>query len=396
MPQTSFSIGLSALRGFAALGVVVYHTFVMLPVGGIEAPDELRIDLSNGPLLLQHLFLGAFNGRGLVVLFFVLSGCVLCISINRRQHFGLRRIPGYLVRRGARLYPLLILSATIAALLQLFFFKQTGLPGASAWANTQHVTPEEWLWREWFVNAIGHSSNLNTPAWSISVELLGSFIFPAIYFLAVRPKTAVFAVVASIALMYFTPGDPRLYYRMNLYTFCFVMGALVPLYGERLIRVYDRLPRLIRRIALVVAVLTFMFARPLVAPTGTSSTVILMETISATFIVALVLFRPAPSILKTGVAQEIGRISYGIYLFHLLVIFVVAHALMPLMRPDGTAEEVALLLVLGISSLAVTLVLAWIVHRVFEVRMQNLGRRIGDMLDARLSPPEPNALLKSA
>ena len=106
--------------------MVIFHVFLVLPISGIDAP--------HAELVAQHLFFGFFNGRGLVTLFFVLSGCVLALSLNRAPSFGIRTLPGYWVRRGFRLYSLLILAATLGALLQVNI--GTGaIPSASDWVN---------------------------------------------------------------------------------------------------------------------------------------------------------------------------------------------------------------------------------------------------------------------
>ena len=81
--NASYSLGLGALRGFAALGVVIFHVFLFIPIGGIELPHEEDLTFSSTTLLAQHLFLGLLNGRALVTMFFVLSGCVLGLSLDR-------------------------------------------------------------------------------------------------------------------------------------------------------------------------------------------------------------------------------------------------------------------------------------------------------------------------
>lgn len=384
-----FSAELSGLRGFAALGVVVYHAFTMIPFGGFQSPDELPIDISNGELLVQQAFISLFNGRGFVILFFVLSGCVLSLSMQKHDQFRLRSIAAYWIKRGFRLYPLLILSATIAALLHLYYFDGSGIIGASNWANSQYVMPDENVPREWLVNAIGHSSNLNTPAWSISVELIGSLIFPLIYFMACRTYTSVIAISIALAAMFLFPFNPKNIYFMNLYAFSFVIGALIPQYGPRLVARFNMLGSSIKTVMMAIIIVTFLFARAFIAPDDAKSpTVILVESICAGLIITLLPHRASASLLRNRIAQELGRISYGVYLFHLPVLFVVAKALLPALAPTGMIEQLIAFTAMLMIGLAITLLLSHLVHVLFEFKLQELGRKIGNHVDQYLSSKE--------
>ena len=43
--------------------------------------------------MANHLALGVFNGGAFAILFFVLSGCVLALSLARRPRFALAQAP---------------------------------------------------------------------------------------------------------------------------------------------------------------------------------------------------------------------------------------------------------------------------------------------------------------
>lgn len=382
--NASFSPGLGALRGIAALGVVVFHVLLVLPVGGINAPDLEPLDPMNGPLLAQHLLLGLFNGRGLVVLFFVLSECVLAMSLHRIQDFGLRHLPGYWIRRGFRLYPLLILAATLGALLQLKIGTDY-LDAASDWVNWHYNVPEDQLLGEWLKNAVGHSNSLNSPAWSIKIELIASFVFPLIYLVASSRSGVILGAILLIAAMFLAPGEPDNYLRMNVFTFCFFIGAAIPLHMQHIHRVFVRLPDNIYRLLLISVVLTFMFARRVIDPSDFDSpAVTLVESICAAVLIAVALFNPRHRFSGSPVLQWLGRVSYGVYLLHLIVLFALVHFARPLLPVGDTSEALSATALLLVATLMITLPTAWFFYRVLERPLQRLGAQSAGFIDRQL------------
>lgn len=382
--NASFSPGLGALRGLAALGVVLFHVFLVIPIAGIDAPHLERFDPSDGPLLAQHLFLALFNGRGLVVMFFVLSGCVLAMSLQRASSFGFRNLPGYWIRRGFRLYPLLIFVATLGALLQL----QIGsaeIDGVTVWAGWHYNTPKDLLLWEWLKNATAYSSSLNGPAWSIRVELIASAIFPLLYLVALSRIGLLIGTIVLVSAMFLAPGDADNYARMNLFTFCFFIGAAIPLYGRPVHQAYMRLPASARGALLVALVLTFMFARILIEPTDPRpASVILVETICSAALVTITLFSSRRQYFSSPVLQWLGRISYGVYLLHLIVMFSLVHFALPSIPLGGTSEAIYATAWLAAATLAITLPAAWLIYSVLERPLQKLGAGSARVIDRYL------------
>lgn len=365
--------------------MVIFHVFLVIPIAGIDAPHLEEFVPSHGPLLAQHVFLAFFNGRGLVVMFFVLSGCVLAMSMQRASSFGLRNLPGYWIRRGFRLYPLLILAATLGALLQL----QIGLEevdGVSVWSSWHYNTPKDSLPWEWLKNVTGYSYSLNGPAWSIKIELIASVIFPLIYIAALSRAGVVIGSIVLVAVMFLAPGDPENYHRMNLFTFCFFIGAAIPLHGKRVYEAYSRLPANLRTILLGVIILTFMFARILINPTDPRPpSVIFVETICSAALVTIVLFTRGKRHFDSPLLQWLGRISYGVYLLHLIVLFALVHFALPQLPLGGTAEALYATAWLAAATLAITLPAAWLIFSVLERPLQQLGAASARSIDRYLN-----------
>lgn len=104
-PKARYSF-VDALRGVAALGVVVYHGYSknLVPMSGYELPQPLHVLFSNGNLG--------------VYIFFVISGFVITQSI-RASHITPKFIGWFAVRRSLRLDP--PYWVTIAAMIVLSY-----------------------------------------------------------------------------------------------------------------------------------------------------------------------------------------------------------------------------------------------------------------------------------
>lgn len=379
------SLGLAAMRGIAAVGVLIYHSLLVLPLAGEDTSNSRRINVFDDGLLREHLLLGLFNGRGLVVLFFVLSGCVLALSLDRKGRFGAANLPGYWLRRGFRLYPLLIVAATFGALLQ-WWAGQDPLPYASDWANWHYSVPRDEIVAAWAKNAAGISSSLNSPAWSIRVELLASFVFPLLFIMTLKPALAMVGITACLLLMFGLPLQPHHRIYVHIFLFSFLLGALVPRYGGRLADAFGGLGPLARYSYLLALALVFMFARRLIDPEQFApKPVIIIESLVATVFVSLALYRSVPGFMTGRLVQALGRISYGIYLFHLIVLFALVNLLLPALPPAIGERALLVSSLLALATLVVTLPLAWLLYGLIEAPLQRIGNRLGASIDRRMT-----------
>jgi peptidoglycan/LPS O-acetylase OafA/YrhL len=150
---------LDALRGIAALSVVIWHWQHFFAISGDWQPGWRR---GSQPLfwLLKPLY---EQGWIAVDLFFALSGFVffwLYDEAIREQRMGPAR---FALLRFSRLYPLHLVTLIIVAVLQMFFFRATGkffIFDANDW---QHFIPNLFLTQQWLPPTIDQS--FNGPAW---------------------------------------------------------------------------------------------------------------------------------------------------------------------------------------------------------------------------------------
>ena len=359
------SRGLTGLRGVAAMLVVMHHTSLHFG-GGTDLP------VVGG--LLRKGYLG-------VDLFFVLSGFVMSMvyggwfaadPLPARPHAGRRHVLAvavFLVRRGARLWPL------HAAVLAV----------AMAWLGLQGATLPSWrfaLANVLMVQGWGLSGEINPPAWSASTELLAYLVFPLIAAPVLRSRLGALLGLAAVVclltacLQLAPPLGPGRRGMMDLYYNYSVLPPMRCLAGFLLGMVAWRAGRAAR----VRAVAHHPWVGPglLLALVG-----VLLgwgnDLLALALMPALVLAMHygqgrAWGVLSSGPLHWLGTLSYAIYLIHYL----------PLAALSAQPGSTAVVLVLYA---AATLVLAVFAHRVVEQPTRRFIRWLGE--DALLRAVRP-------
>jgi peptidoglycan/LPS O-acetylase OafA/YrhL len=158
------SHGLTSLRFFAALYVVLYHT-VSVMVASAE----------NRPLIGRFLSLGYVS----VSFFFFLSGYILSVAYLR-PGYDLREKKHFYVARFARIYPLFVLTLLLDTPDWFVAHARNFGSYISALLPTAAVLLEHLLMLQAWVPS---QRGIDRPNWSLSVEIFFYLLFP---FLAVR------------------------------------------------------------------------------------------------------------------------------------------------------------------------------------------------------------------
>jgi peptidoglycan/LPS O-acetylase OafA/YrhL len=369
---------LDVARGISAVLVVLFHGLLVFKVNGTDDPHLLRIDLNDPWLLVQHLLLGVANGPAYVTFFFVLSGTVLTLSLDRDPPAHPGAVLGYLIKRGFRLYPLLVFTAAAAALLQLYYFGPQTYSQAASWFNNDYKIDSARLPAEFLANALGRSATLNGPAWSIKVEILASAVFPLLYWLSLTATRAMVTVPLLVTAMFFAPGEAKQWHHMNVFLFSFFLGALVPRWGWRVAAMLGQMGGWHRAMLLVALALIFMFTRRLLDPAAFAPPlVVLLESLAAGVGVVMLFHGRDRAFFHAAPVALLAKLSFGVYLLHAVVLSVIGRMLIPFL-PDhlGPAQALGCSLLLTLATLCVTVLVAWILHNVLELPMQQLGRVI--------------------
>jgi peptidoglycan/LPS O-acetylase OafA/YrhL len=362
---------LDALRGLAALAVVVVHSVQNFDAGG-----------------LTPLFgLGAAG----VQLFYIVSAYSLCLSFDQRRRNEPHPLRNYLLRRFFRIAPLFWLA------MVLYLLRPYVLP---AFAAPVDVHPPTWQLQPWhvlatflFVNGWHYQSiNFIVPGgWSVAVEsnfyLLVPFLFAYARTLsralALVGVTLVLAVVCRFVLYRIVGGAGVTEVGEAFGIFAGLwLPAQLPVFALGLV-MFHLVPRaslsararwsarMLQPLALGAFALALLWWAPArwssYLPISFQAGLLLL---ACSWLVAWFPMRWAVN----PVTQFLGKVSYSLYLLHFLALHGVLWASRTWLEPAmGHAPSFWLafpcVLLLGTA-------LAWLGYRWVEVPGQALGRRL--------------------
>jgi len=372
--------GLDALRGLAALSVVVLHILTLFL--GTKYPEYRWFDrvmplLSRTPLSLL------WSGQQAVKLFFVLSGFALYRMLDGRKISA--RV--YFVRRIFRLWPPYAF-AIGCALVSISIFGTAKFDRLGAWQNIflgNSVTSLDVLLHLTMV-ANFNVAKLDPVVWSLVHEMRMSLVFPIVYLL-LRKFDSVAIVTASLAVaiaVFFylrwtatTPDTVGLWNTLTQQIY-FVAGAAIAHSAMPVRRFYCRLPDVPRWSIFLVALILYADCLPLVGHAGfidLSAWTPLHQVgqmgilLGAVWIVIATISSPRlKGLLNTPLLGELGRISYSLYLLHYIVLLGAINAL----GRSWTPFEIALL------AGPLAFVAAYAANRLVEEPSNRFGRRLAE------------------
>ena len=303
---------LDALRGLAALTVVLWHWQHFFYIGSTLGPVP-----SPGYPLASLLYPFYAQGEAAVDLFFSISGFIfywLYAEAIRKKAVSAGR---FFVLRFSRLYPLHLLTLLLVAALQVVY-RRSGHGDFVYPANTA----SNFIVNLLFIPAwVSRGFSFNAPVWSVSVEV---FLY-GLFFVLCRwlPVSYVTLAAASLFGLLGVPRFPALLARGML---SFFVGGIAALVYERLSQRTDA-RRWSLRIAGVtgLVIVAFLVAAELGVFRG-------IDRESIKKVVALTIF-PA-SVLSLAMLERtfgwrlnrlsvLGDISYAVYLWHFPLQFLI-------------------------------------------------------------------------
>ena len=350
---------LDSIRGLAAFIVVLNHCFLMLP----DAVARTWIV----PVIKWTPLRVIMVGRAAVIIFFVLSGLALGLSLIRAR----TDYASFLVRRICRIYPAYVVAILFAAALLVLaqpqpiealtpWFNKNWADGAGAGVVSAHLL---------MLNRPSDAS-LDSVVWSLAYEMRISMLFPLLLAAALRIGSWRFAAV-SIAVMLAVELALRMlgiesgaYHNANLieavlttahYLPFFAAGLLMALHHEALKSGFARLGK------------TASLALWLVAGACITQYSDFIGGVGAVLIIGLVLASPMiEAWLNTRLLAWLGKISYSLYLFHLPILLFATHQFY------GELPIVAYM----VPAVLVSLLVADLAYRSIEAPFIEIGRTL--------------------
>ncbi len=358
---------LDALRFLAFLMVFAFHR--MDYTGTDPAQDLWAFRLGT---------LGAFG----VPVFFLLSAFLITeLLLREREKTGRVHVPAFYVRRTLRIWPLYFAVFFGLALLNCF------VPGVStddpkAWAAFTFFSGN------WYITRHGWIAGSVDPLWSISVEEQFYLFVPLLA--AWRGRKALLGgSVITLAISFLTvflyglhrsPGDHGEWTNSFVHFQFFGAGMLLALLLRGRLPVLSSTLRLVGFFAAfdcwLIALLKFRVRSWDPQPTATGSVTGWLLILAGTCLFLLCALG-TPERYVPGWLAYLGRISYGLYLFHSLVFFLVFEKATPL-NGAATLLHLPLLLrdMLGTAVvLAISVFVAHLSYRYFESSFLRLKQR---------------------
>jgi peptidoglycan/LPS O-acetylase OafA/YrhL len=359
----------------AALMVALSHCLLVLTVDGIDNIWFARFGELNGlQSTITRSLLVPFNGGAAVTVFFVLSGYVLGLSLDRHRQ-SLASTAGFYLKRIFRLYPAHIVTLLGIVASLLLFHEYRAFEAGSAW------------YAEWYRNGLSLSgvlSNLalkqvylNHIAWTLQVELAGSLFLPLAWLvnrhLGLWPNLLVLGLL--IGLSWWSS------HLLLIFLYCFYAGLMLPQLFERL---ESWLAGGSGQILLAAGIALLCLGYTLAGPASLFGRV-LLETLGGVLIIAHLIHQAnAESWLNRFLSQDVinrlGRYSYSFYLLHFIILYWIAYVLLRLLSPELLLAA-PLLFGFGmmVVSVPITFWLSGLMYRNVEVPMISAAKKlVGD------------------
>ena len=285
-----------SLRGLGAMLVAGYH-FGGAPVNGISLmPDAPWPDAGPFQNALRQLGATALAAHAALMVFFVISGFVLRLSLQYGPQQPVGATIRFLLGRVFRMYPIVVFAVILATVVA-----------------KQPVTV-----REFFAHALLIDVSINGTWWALQVELIMAPIIVALYFLerSRGQRVLMFLAIVTSALA-FKPSW-ALWRPISVNMFAFILGMLIPTAGRSFVAGLNR------RAAgtwLAVALVLIVLPNPLCGRYSRVGAVI--EGYLAFVLVSLVAYRPdlrALRWLDFKPLRLVGQASGSYYVLHMATV----------------------------------------------------------------------------
>lgn len=342
---------LDSIRGGASLIVVTAHLHYAVQ------RETWFVNARGLRILNQSVFA--------VAIFFVLSGLVLFLQIEGEKV----SYPRFLVRRIFRIFPACLFAVTVSYLIYVLW---APAPSASRGDWFNDVSWPAGISQATYIHhlLLDGADTLLRPIWSLVIEWRVSLVFPILAMLAIRVPLLTGLLAGSIAAaIALSPkslilegcfGIDGSYFYAAFFAVFFAAGGLIAKYRFHLVLIFRRHP--IARYALLALCFYYLC---LCFNSDDLTGYLRMGAVGCALIVFCLSDARARRLLRSRSLRYIGRISYSLYLVHIIWIGV----LFRLMNGINPLIVSALVILASIAS-------ADLMNRLIEVPSNRLGRYI--------------------
>jgi peptidoglycan/LPS O-acetylase OafA/YrhL len=354
---------LDGLRGYAAVIVLVFHTMLGFD-RGLVADLGPHIQALPRSEIWNKFWLTALNGESAVIIFFLLSGCVLAKSAAKdTERFGaIRAAIAFAVRRVLRVLPAVIVCVVATA-------------GAMAVLRYFNFPADEIDARTTLRNAFLLKHSVIGPTWSLQVEMAAvPLIFLGGWALARFGYIGPVVFVLASLVVHELPGLVGKYTALSQFLLYMALGAVVPT------EVGVGSSRIAQRIGGPALILGFVFIR-MFLPFGPIG-MLLQAAFGFLFLCLLVHVKPAKitAFLNNPVSQFLGKVSFGFYLWNYFFLRILWGTQILYKQPIVVEYAVEIGIIAGVLLAVPSLYMAALSERYVERPFIELGRAISDRI----------------
>jgi len=367
----SRSKSLDGLRGIAALAVVVYHS--VLGLTPVTDFNELLVQpvhlVQSGYALATRLVLMVFNGKLAVVYFFVLSGAVLMKSLVDGPPLKASTAAKFAVRRVARLYPTLIVC------LLVFYLSINGLHVIEPKIFAQQIPFSSLV-----ENSLLTKISMHGATWTLQVEVL---MIPVMLLAALLWRVGGLIALVPLVAFAFSIYGSSAYFAAEISSgaLAFLLGAVA--IGEHAGRVVHRLPAAAWAVFAGAAVALPHFFMT------TNAWAQLATLLLCAASVACLYHGRGGVCLTSPPMQALGRISYSLYLFNVVLMNIFIAAIVYVTAGASAKHPLEYGMLLACITLIASIPVAIWSERLLERPSIEFGRWIsGQRLAFRIRPTD--------
>lgn len=372
---------LESLRGIAALMVAVAHSLIVVRIAGVDnlwrAPFG---SLVSADAMFARVFVALVDGQAAVTLFFVLSGVVLGLSLERDRGAFPATYARFVLRRAFRIYPahLVVLAAVLCTLFSCSAVNPGNYPNASTFFN--------WYYRELPApgtiarNVVLREIFLNPVTWTLQVELLASLALP---FMSLVSRVRFGGLPLQMLLVAAFWGAGLLHPKSTILPFLyqFHLGLVIARMSSA-----SAPPAGQGRAAWPAMLGITLFAMLLPKQWYPDSPLIQpLMAIGAGAVIRLAMRDPPRWLVECAALRSLGRCSYGFYLWHFPLLWFTTYFAYQgaVLRTVIVDHALAYILACGAGSIAGAYGLAVLTFRFVESPGIALGKLLCESLGRR-------------
>ena len=338
---------LDPLRFVLASFVIFYHVPMLSKNQGLPYFSEAAI----------------FNrGTEAVYMFFALSGFLIVGQIYRLKKKGVFSIRNFLMRRSLRILPLYYLIVFFG-----FFFYWVFLPFVNIPFENNYPLLEGFALALFFVpnilDILYKPGGILEVLWSIGIEVqFYLFVAPALYFFKARRLLLVLSIISIVYFLLFHFSALDFLKTYNFVFFFIFIGGLVGLLEEY---GYLNVLKKTRVFPIIITVLTILFfTTDFVTASSAWVNNLCLAVLFSLFIHTLA-YNNYGLEIKNRWINYFGRISYGIYMYHVICMNLVVFLMLRLKEHVLLNDTLSISLIY-IFTFAITIFVAGLSYRYFE------------------------------